>query len=269
MADISKTRVDNVEYDIKDAVARGYIGDLSSLSTEEKSNLVAALNEVAAAAASAAGGACGITYIESTDTDNPVSIRDLASGTYVFYGKFKPFSGSTNTITFSSKLLVNVVKQSSASHVMVFYPVNNCVQYLKATDDTYERKNVYLNDLMTAVDTLETSVGDITALATTDKTSLVAAINELAASAGSGSGSPIDSISATVGQIAKVKTVDESGKPTEWEAVDMPSGGGSDLPAYTEADYGKVLSCTADGLVWVAQSGGGSGDVPSAEGVEF
>lgn len=32
--------------------------------------------------------------------------------------------------------------------------------------------------------------------------------------------------SATVGQTIKVKAVDESGKPTEWEAADMPSGGG-------------------------------------------
>ena len=29
--------------------------------------------------------------------------------------------------------------------------------------------------------------------------------------------------SAAVGQIIKVKAVDESGKPTEWEAVDIPS----------------------------------------------
>ena len=32
--------------------------------------------------------------------------------------------------------------------------------------------------------------------------------------------------SATVGQIIKVKAIDESGKPTAWEAADMPSGGG-------------------------------------------
>lgn len=31
---------------------------------------------------------------------------------------------------------------------------------------------------------------------------------------------------AAVGQIIKVKSVDTSGKPTEWEAADMPSGGG-------------------------------------------
>jgi hypothetical protein len=32
--------------------------------------------------------------------------------------------------------------------------------------------------------------------------------------------------SATVGQIAKIAAVDESGAPTAWEPVDMPSGGG-------------------------------------------
>ena len=32
--------------------------------------------------------------------------------------------------------------------------------------------------------------------------------------------------SATVGQIARIKAVDDNGKPTEWEAVDLPSGGG-------------------------------------------
>ena len=31
---------------------------------------------------------------------------------------------------------------------------------------------------------------------------------------------------ATVGQIAKINAVDDTGKPTAWEAVDMPSGGG-------------------------------------------
>lgn len=32
---------------------------------------------------------------------------------------------------------------------------------------------------------------------------------------------------ATVGQIAKITAVDESGKPTAWAPVDMPSGGSS------------------------------------------
>ena len=37
---------------------------------------------------------------------------------------------------------------------------------------------------------------------------------------------PLNITSATVGQIAKITAVDDSGKPTAWEAVDMPAGGG-------------------------------------------
>lgn len=151
MPDIKQALVDGVIYDLMDEVARNKIEELKL--------------QVAASG--------GLTYVESTDTENPLSIRDMDSGTYVFYGRFKPYTGSTSTLTFSSKLLVNVVKQTSASHVMVFYPVNNCVQYLKVTDDYYERKNVYLNDLMD-------SVGTLSKLETTDKESLVAAINEVA-----------------------------------------------------------------------------------------
>lgn len=37
---------------------------------------------------------------------------------------------------------------------------------------------------------------------------------------------PLNITSAAVGQIAKITAVDDSGKPTAWEPVDMPSGGG-------------------------------------------
>ena len=33
------------------------------------------------------------------------------------------------------------------SYVQVFYPVNNYVQYLEITDDSYERINVSLNNI--------------------------------------------------------------------------------------------------------------------------
>lgn len=39
-------------------------------------------------------------------------------------------------------------------------------------------------------------------------------------------GAGMDVTGATVGQIAKITAVDGTGKPTAWEAVDMPSGGG-------------------------------------------
>lgn len=40
-------------------------------------------------------------------------------------------------------------------------------------------------------------------------------------------GAGMDITGATVGQIAKIAAVDASGKPTAWEPVDMPNGGGS------------------------------------------
>ena len=81
------------------------------------------------------------------NTDNPIYLRELESGTYVLYGKFKPFNGSSAWLSFSSSLLVSVVTKTAGTHVQVFYPVNNVVQFLNITDDAYERTNVYLNNL--------------------------------------------------------------------------------------------------------------------------
>lgn len=90
-----------------------------------------------------------VKRIESLDFDNMINLRDIDSGSYILYGKFKPYSGSDSTMTFGSNLIVNILKDSSNSQVQVFYPNDNCVQYLKITDDSYERTNVYLNNLAT------------------------------------------------------------------------------------------------------------------------
>lgn len=48
---------------------------------------------------------------------------------------------------------------------------------------------------------------------------------------------------ASVGQIIKVKSVDDAGKPTEWEATDMPSGGGG--KEWTKILEAEVTEATA------------------------
>ena len=98
--------------------------------------------------AKAQAGAGAIPKIESLDNENLVVLRDLESGTYVLYGRFRPFQGSDSAMTFSSSLLVNVLKRTGETHVQVFYPLNNCVQHLKITDTDYTRIDVYLNDLV-------------------------------------------------------------------------------------------------------------------------
>ena len=68
-------------------------------------------------------------------------------------------------------------------------------------------------------------------------------------------GSGVDDISlgvtgATVGQIAKITAVDDTGKPTAWEPVDMPTGGGErtfeKVVEMTTAEDAAVISISTD-----------------------
>lgn len=90
-----------------------------------------------------------IKYIESAGGDNPVYMRDIASGTYVLYGKFRPFNGSTSTFSFSSGMLVSVIKTTAVSYVQIFYAKNNTIQYLEITDDAVTRKDAKFVDMET------------------------------------------------------------------------------------------------------------------------
>lgn len=85
-----------------------------------------------------------VKYVESVDTENMLNLRDLESGTYILYGKFHPFSGSTSTCTFSSGMVVSVLKTTSTSYIQIFYAKNNTIQYLEITDETYSRVDAKL-----------------------------------------------------------------------------------------------------------------------------
>ena len=84
-----------------------------------------------------------IKYIES-DSGNPVYLREMESGTYILYGKFKPFNGSTGTFTFSTGMLVSIQKAAAMTYVQVFYSKSNTIQYLEITDEAYTRKDAKL-----------------------------------------------------------------------------------------------------------------------------
>lgn len=47
---------------------------------------------------------------------------------------------------------------------------------------------------------------------------------------------------AAVGQIIKVKSVDDAGKPTEWEAADLPSGGGETWTLIKDITLGEDVA---------------------------
>ena len=121
-----------------------------------------------------------IRKIESLDLNNMLILRDLDSGTYVLYGEFKPYPEADSTISFSSDILVNIIRRTNDSQVQIFYPHNNCVQYLKITDTSYERTNVYLNDLATKVyvdQTIPTNVIQYSEQALTEEQKLQARQN--------------------------------------------------------------------------------------------
>lgn len=84
-----------------------------------------------------------IKYVEG-DSSNPIYLREMESGTYILYGKFKPYNGSTGTFTFSTGMLVSIQKATETTYVQVFYSKSNTIQYLEITDEAYTRKDAKL-----------------------------------------------------------------------------------------------------------------------------
>lgn len=57
---------------------------------------------------------------------------------------------------------------------------------------------------------------------------------------------PLNVSGATAGQIVKIKTVDENGSPTEWEAIDIPSGSGLSGVESVNGKTGVVTIAASD-----------------------
>ena len=85
-----------------------------------------------------------VNYLESLDSENMVNLRDLDSGTYILKGKFRPFEGSTHIYTFSSGMLLSIIKQETTSYVQIFYSRDNTIQYLEIGDSSVTRKDAKL-----------------------------------------------------------------------------------------------------------------------------
>ena len=118
-----------------------------------------------------------IERIESLDKSNMKDLRSIDSGFYVLYGYFKPFPGSPLTITIDNAVTI-VAKRTGGSHLLVIYALNCKQTFFEVLVDTsnsygftYSKTDVRLDDLK--------YLGDLDSLKTTEKGSLVGAINEL------------------------------------------------------------------------------------------
>lgn len=88
-----------------------------------------------------------IRYVESLDftsLETLVSIRSLESNTYILYGRFVPFEGSSEVFVFSSGMLASIIRRNVISYMQIFYPEDNTVQYFEITDDECSRTNTDL-----------------------------------------------------------------------------------------------------------------------------
>lgn len=144
------------------------------------------------------------------------------------------------------------------------------------------------------IQSIQQTTGDLNNLKTEDKSSLVAAINEVKENGGGGI---TVTNTAAVGQTIRVSAVDGDGKPTEWEAVDIPTvddtltqpgqaadaaAVGEQLSNLSEEKVDKTAITLgvneADGLVYIfiggqpvgngldLSSGGGSTDIKMYDG---
>lgn len=98
------------------------------------------------------GGDCNIQRIES-DSSNYVYLRDLASGLYVLYGYFRPFSGSGTRLVYDN-VLASVAADDTGSHILTFDTVNSKVNFVEVLVDStqtsgfsYTRTAISLLDL--------------------------------------------------------------------------------------------------------------------------
>ena len=205
MADIKSIQVDGIDYAIKDETARNSIGNLEATVTE-----LSAKTDP-------------IQRVESLDESNLKNLRDLETGSYVLYGYFRPYAGASNYLPFDN-LLVNVYHVDEGSHLFEFSTANSEVNFIEIlVDSTADSGFTYSR---TAISMLELNgligkMGNLNELATTEKGSVVAAINEVAASGGSGSSVQADlsQNDSTQPDYVKNRThwVEGSGATIEWD----------------------------------------------------
>lgn len=126
----------------------------------------------------------GITRVESLDTETPdglVNLRDLETGLYVLYGYFSPYANSDMSMIFDNTMVV-VSRKTAGSHLLVFTGLNSKVNFLEIMVDesqpgghTYTRTDFVMLDMHNLIK----KVGELESLTTKDKSSIVAAINEI------------------------------------------------------------------------------------------
>lgn len=209
------------------------IGDLANLATEEKNNLVAAINE----AAQSGGGGAGAWYVTLTPDDDGnitadktmAEIEAAYQAGYAVYCIFL-FNAILAIIPIIAPLTVHLQNEQ-----YVFCGVGSIDKLysfqFEVTESGWkvlQKELAQKSDIPAAYNLPKATANALGGVkadpATADDTQPVRIDDsgKLVTAAGSGDIS-LGLTSATVGQTIKVKTVDTDGRPTSWEAADVPS----------------------------------------------
>lgn len=202
-----------------------------------------------AASASGGSGSGPIPYIESLDESNLANLRALDTGTYVLYGYFYPYPGAADTLT-CDNTLVSVKKLSAGSHVLVFNPLNCKVNFVEIlVDDTADSGFTYSVQLidMRDLNTLIAMAGSLDELTTTEKGSIVGAINEVA---------QIDAVrygEQTLSGAQKAQARTNIGAVTQ---ADIDAAVSNVMPEFVDSvdqmtEQGKKYVLSSTGTIWV------------------
>ena len=108
--------------------------------------------------------------------------------------------------------------------------LNEKLDKTAVVDVTLEATKGQAADAKSVYDTIQAAKPDIvtpTAESTDTQAASAKAVCDMLGGGGSGTDISLGVTGASVGDIVKVKAVDDSGKPTAWEAVDLPTGGGN------------------------------------------
>lgn len=267
---------------------RAEIGDLADLTTTEKDNLVAAINEAAAS-----GGADLNQFeinAESGSQNNDYEYQVTLDKTYdEIDAAFT--SGSTPIVILDNRWRLQVISATTGYHFGVFAQMGPGMYgifdvYVSNREEwLLELPMVDYANLAPFVESVEAAIGDLSTLQTTAKDNLVAAINEVALAGGAGSMNlrvadgyiqySTDSGSTWTNLIAVADLKGDTGAagtPGKDGAKGDPGASGKDghSPVVTATKSGKTTTISADGvaIATVEDGADGADGKPRAAGAD-
>ena len=208
------------------------IGNLNDLTTEAKNNLVAAINEAAQSGGSTVE--LDTTLTQSGKAADAKAVGDALAGKQNTISDLETIrSGAAKGAT--ALQAVPSTYRTATAQDAIDNGLSDRVSAIEGKEAGWDAKSNFsgnYNDL-TNKPTIPTALPNPNALtftgAVTGSYDGSAPMSvEIPSGGGSGSDISLGLTGAAAGQIAKITAVDDTGKPTAWSPVDMPSGGGGD-----------------------------------------